>query len=412
MRVLDFGAARAPSHSAFMSESRWDETRTATPRYASCQVLGGEPADARDDLYAFACVAYVLMTGQHPFDGRTSVEAREQRARPSRSSAFTGREWRALRRGLAFDRERRPSDVAEWLAAFDLGEAPVRLPAPIGLARVAAPARRSMLVPALCLLGLALAAAGWWASRHVDAVTRTATQLGAETQSALEHSGAELTSLGREARRAAGTPGDTPLNPVIAPAPSAGEPPPTAAASPPTSAAGVPPATAEAAPPATAEAAPPATAEAAPPRPAKASPPATPQAQARDGARPRVAAQSPARPAAAAPHIEFAADTVEVPLADPAARVSVRRTGSLRGEVSFSWWTESGTAKPGKDFVPVATREEHIEDGKAGVNLFIPVVGDSTRHQPKSFYVVLNAPDSGALLGSRTLTMVTIPPSN
>ena len=109
--------------------------------------------------------------------------------------------------------------------------------------------------------------------------------------------------------------------------------------------------------------------------------------------------------------IELAADTIEVPLTDPAARIIVRRQGSLHGNATFTWWTESGTAKPGQDFMAVSPHQEVIEDGKNSVSLFIPVVGDATRRQPKSFYVVINDPGPGVTLGARTLTMVTIPPS-
>jgi hypothetical protein len=59
----------------------------------------------------------------------------------------------------------------------------------------------------------------------------------------------------------------------------------------------------------------------------------------------------------------------------------------------------------------VKAHEERFEDGKAVANLFVPVVTDPTRKQPKSFYVVINDPSDGASLGKRTLTMVTIPPS-
>ena len=109
--------------------------------------------------------------------------------------------------------------------------------------------------------------------------------------------------------------------------------------------------------------------------------------------------------------IELAADSVDVPLTDPAARVIVRRRGSLHGDATFTWWTESGTAKPGQDFMAVAPHQEVIEDGKNAVSLFIPVVNDATRQQPKSFYVVINDPGEGVSLGARTLSMVTIPPS-
>jgi hypothetical protein len=41
----------------------------------------------------------------------------------------------------------------------------------------------------------------------------------------------------------------------------------------------------------------------------------------------------------------------------------------------------------------------------------VPVVSDPTRKEPRSFYVVINDPSEQATLGKRTLTMVTILPS-
>jgi len=127
------------------------------------------------------------------------------------------------------------------------------------------------------------------------------------------------------------------------------------------------------------------------------------------------ASMASSRPAAAPQpshtRIELAADAVEVALTDPAAHILVKRTGNLRTDAAFTWWTESGTAKPGQDFMNVKAHEEHFEDGKSVANLFVPVVADPTRKQPKSFYIVINDPSDGASLGKRTLTMVTIPPS-
>ena len=109
--------------------------------------------------------------------------------------------------------------------------------------------------------------------------------------------------------------------------------------------------------------------------------------------------------------IDLAADSISVAPADPAARIVVHRSGNLRGDAQFSWWTESGTAKPGHDFVPVAPHEEHIGDGKNALTLYVPVVVDSRRRQPKSFYVVIGSPSAGASLGAHTLAMVTIAPT-
>jgi hypothetical protein len=144
----------------------------------------------------------------------------------------------------------------------------------------------------------------------------------------------------------------------------------------------------------------------------------SPAAAAARPATPRTVEPAPAPPAAAgagaqASHarIELTADTVEVPLSDPAAHILVKRTGNLRAPVGFTWWTESGTAKPGQDFMSVKAHEEHFEDGKGVANLFVPVVSDPTRKEARSFYIVIDEPSDGASLGKRTLTMVTIPSS-
>jgi len=108
--------------------------------------------------------------------------------------------------------------------------------------------------------------------------------------------------------------------------------------------------------------------------------------------------------------MEMAADTVDVQAGEDTARVTVRRRGNLHGDASFTWWTESGTAKPGRDFVPVIPRVKHIVNGTDSVSLSIPILS-TRRSQPKSFYVVIDRTESGgAALGARTLTMVTIQP--
>jgi hypothetical protein len=105
----------------------------------------------------------------------------------------------------------------------------------------------------------------------------------------------------------------------------------------------------------------------------------------------------------------MAADTVEVPAAEMLAIVSVRRKRNLKGETNFSWWTESGTAKPGIDFSAVVPQLATIGDGKSGVALSIPL-SNIPRTQQKSFYVVIDQSEGGAVVGARTLTMITLLP--
>jgi serine/threonine protein kinase len=398
IRVLDFGAARVSPEGPTLSAASSDRIPVATPRFASPQVLDGQQPDARDDVYSLACLSYVLLSGKHPFGEQTALGAQEQRLRPSRPGGLSWKEWRAMRSGLAFDRERRPSDVTQWLGAFDWSKPAAHLPPLLTLVRVPPRTRSRWAVPTLATAAVVAAlAAALWASAYFN--------LG-------RHTPASATGESRTQSDASPPQSDSST--------TAGQP--TAAPQPGTSAQPIPPARSTAA-----QATPPA--HGAPVQPAvRASVPTTPPAPA---ARPSSTSPPPSTPAnaraqlaassrsagavdaSALPRsrIELAADTIDVPLTDPAARIIVRRRGSLQGDATFTWWTESGTAKPGQDFMAVSPHQEVIEDGKNSVSLFIPVVGDATRQQPKSFYVVINDPGPGVTLGARTLTMVTIPPS-
>jgi hypothetical protein len=395
IRVLDFGAAHTPSGSPSIKESAWDATAYATPRFASAQLLDGERADVRDDTYSLACVLYLLLAGKHPFGELNATQARAQRLKPARPSGLTGRQWGALRAALSFDRQRRPADLAGWLAPFDLPKPEARLPVLLALLK-SEPRRSGRSGTAALIVGvLALAAAGWWANGHRDLVTQIAGEAGGDLQDALASADAAVTRLWHQEHSAIVS---TPT--ADRPAKSATQPP-AAPAADRAPAASVPalitsvPAThiASKQPAAPAD-------TAVVPTPSKVAP---------------APSMTPSRSAAGIqpPHtrIELTADVVEVPLTDPAAHILVKRTGDLRTDASFTWWTESGTAKPGQDFMNVKAHAEHFEDGKTLVNLFVPVVADPTRKQSKSFYIVINDPSEHASLGKRTLTMVTIPPS-
>jgi hypothetical protein len=86
-----------------------------TPSYASCEMFeGGEPHPS-DDVYALAVVAYQLLSGKHPFDFAPALEARARKLEPRPIKGLKRREWRAIRRGLAFAREDRSADAATFL---------------------------------------------------------------------------------------------------------------------------------------------------------------------------------------------------------------------------------------------------------------------------------------------------------
>jgi serine/threonine protein kinase len=397
-RVMSFGA----SHKARQASQVADPEMTlpfSSSNYASCQVLEGEPADPRDDVFSLACIAYLLLSGDHPFPKRTAIEAREAKLKLSRPANLSGRQWQALRSALRWEREKRPADVPKWLAELELPGAAKRL-GPLNdlLKPPAAKASKPWLTLGLAAGVAALLFAAYWLASHRDM----------------------LPSLDSTAsiRAPANTASSVAAPPVTAPPVTA----------PPVTAAPVTAAPVTAAP----TTAPPSIDRARSPSVAAMPPPASPvSAPASHESRvaapiavpattPPHAASLPApapviAPAAQAPagasKVELTADTVDVPAGQASAQITVHRRGSLRGETSFKWWTESGTAKPGADFSAVVPQLAYAADGKSNVSLSIPV-SITPHRQPKSFYVVIDQSEGGAALGARTLTMVTLLPSD
>jgi serine/threonine protein kinase len=375
VRVLDFGAAHKLKRGPWVSDFETDpQVSSATPAFGSCQVLEGETADVRDDVFSFACVIYMLLMGRHPFQSRTAIEARTLRLVPARPEGLTPRQWRWLRAGLAFERERRPLDVEQWLRDLRLRGAATHLPSLAALA--SEPPRRNFsgFYLALALGLVALAGIALWTKTKHDAPVGINLAPAALT-------GAPTDSDATTVTTATPTP-DTQSTATPAPTESAAAgivetPVPVARA--PTGPAAAPPRATTAR-------------VVAPPSPALASPAAT-----------SVAPRS---------RIELTAATIEVVPGEPAARVTLRRKGNLKGGVSFMWWTESGTAKSGVDFAASAPHLESMGNNQSLDTLLIPIVSNPARREERSFYLVIDdaGPDAGATVIGRTTAMITILP--
>lgn len=113
-KVFDFGAASgAPA-----DDARDTRIPAGTPAYASPQVLSGQRPERRDDVFSFACVAYELLTGQHPFERRSSLEARDQGKIPPRAWNLSAPQWLTLLSALSWEREQRPADIESLMESL------------------------------------------------------------------------------------------------------------------------------------------------------------------------------------------------------------------------------------------------------------------------------------------------------
>jgi hypothetical protein len=119
-KILDFGIARAVPAANAGPRDQFDAgvLGAYTEAYATEEMVeGADPAPA-DDVFALGIIIYELLTGKHPFDGKTAAEARAARAAPAPIRSLRRREWRTLSRALAFDRAQRPRDADEFLRLF------------------------------------------------------------------------------------------------------------------------------------------------------------------------------------------------------------------------------------------------------------------------------------------------------
>jgi hypothetical protein len=141
---------------------------------------------------------------------------------------------------------------------------------------------------------------------------------------------------------------------------------------------------------------------------------AAPSAEAAAGAATPAPTEVPPTPAPpprpARPVIDLASTYAWVDTTEPVARIWVSRRGAANREVTFRWWTETGTAQVDRDFRGIEPRVAVIPEGSRGVELLIPLMPDASRLEPRTFYVKIDEPGPGADLGTRTLMQVAIVP--
>jgi hypothetical protein len=125
-KVLDFGIARAVTSGLGAEDADHENTLfdpsslgALTPAYASREMLIGQLPEVADDVYALGCVAYELFAGRHPFYKKNAVDAKKIGLRPARIRSLSARQWKALRKALAFRREERYASAGEFWQDFD-----------------------------------------------------------------------------------------------------------------------------------------------------------------------------------------------------------------------------------------------------------------------------------------------------
>jgi serine/threonine protein kinase len=117
VRLFDFGSA--PDLDEAAADPSVTQRFAATPPYASPETLEGKGVEPRDDLFSLGCLAYELLAGgQHPFDRKSSLDARQQNMRPPYVRTIRPRHFAVIAKALSWDRAARPASAREFLHAF------------------------------------------------------------------------------------------------------------------------------------------------------------------------------------------------------------------------------------------------------------------------------------------------------
>lgn len=363
VKIVDFGASAALSG---------DSSRipAGTPAYASPQVLSGETPDRRDDVFSFACVAYEVLTGQHPFQHRSSLDARDAGVTPTRAWNLSAPQWLGLLSALSWDREQRPADIMTLLESLLTHAEPIALGPPIQpLGNVVPTELPQELIPAQRGWGFfAFVACAivmiFIAVQRQDGPDQNETAIDAAVAHEVADEPASLPTLtssvaGSVERPREGLPLGTTESSFAADAQ-------LAAAS----------------------------------HPALVSP-----------APPSEAIPAPDKPPSAPPgplsEISFDSSSIVTTESSVAAVFVIKRSQPLRGRVRVQWIAKSGTADAGIDFASEASGSVEFADGQAQRAIYVPLRNDLLTEGDETFTVQLVSPQN-AKLGANSKSTATI----
>ncbi len=131
VKVLDFGIAARTESADAQKEAKLTQQGMVlgTPPYMSPEQFTGKALDARSDIYSLAVMSYELLTGKLPFEADTPWQWATQHmtaqpipfevSAPAKSIPEGMR--KAILRGLAKEREQRPSTAREFFSELSDG---------------------------------------------------------------------------------------------------------------------------------------------------------------------------------------------------------------------------------------------------------------------------------------------------
>lgn len=133
-KILDFGIARRAERDAVFDA---DDLGALTLDFASPEMLDGLRPEPADDVFALACILYMLHAGSHPYDHVRADHVRGTAPKIQRPPGMGRTQWRAVRRGLALSREKRFRNAEAFAKAYQPSKLGARELRTVAMAMVA-----------------------------------------------------------------------------------------------------------------------------------------------------------------------------------------------------------------------------------------------------------------------------------
>ncbi len=136
-KVLDFGIARAASKETQKHKFDAGQLGALTPAYATIEMVRDEPLTFSDDVYALACVTYEILSGHHPYQNHSALDAKQLGLKPKTIASLNHREWKALCHALALEKSQRTASVTGFMEEMFPRRSPVAFSIAVVLAVIA-----------------------------------------------------------------------------------------------------------------------------------------------------------------------------------------------------------------------------------------------------------------------------------
>lgn len=355
MRVLNFGLAHSHALQSGEIDAGRDGVSIGTPAYASAERVHGVEPDASDDVYSLACIAYELLSGRHPYGGRSAFLARAHGRRAQRIPGLTHKQWHALQRALAWDRAERKIEVVDLLAALGTADAPQELVPPELLVLPDDSHARRWRAVGLAAALVAAIALGVYLITRIPAPPQSVDTTSAVPEAPPTDGELLAGSETAAADSAAGGGGDA-AEQSASPSDSA-----------------------------------PATGT---------STEGSPSGQRVEQQNPLASTSSTPSPAAArSGRIQFDKDTYVATESEGSVRLQVTRSQSTRSVLSFRWRLRANSAGAGTDFADIGPAVEQISSGARTASITVPLVKDAVPENTELFLVELEPMNEGVSLG-------------